>query len=45
LPEMLMPKALEIAEELSQKDLKTYNTMKQLLKQNLSKQITEESNA
>ena len=45
LPEMLMPRALEIAEELSQKDLKTYNTMKQLLKQNLSKQITEESNA
>jgi len=30
---------------LSQKDLKTYNTMKQLLKQNLSKQIAEESNA
>ena len=41
LPEMLMPRALEIAEELSQKDLKTYNAMKQLLKQNLSKQITE----
>ena len=45
LPEMLMPRALEIAEELSQKDLKTYNAMKQLLKQNLSKQIAEESNA
>ena len=45
LSEMLMPRALEIAEELSQKDLKTYNAMKQLLKQNLSKQIAEESNA
>ena len=45
LPEMLMPRALEIAEELSQKDLKTYNAMKQLLKQNLSKQIAKESNA
>ena len=35
LLEELMPRAYEIATELSQKDLKTYKTMKQLLKQNL----------
>lgn len=37
--EILMPRALEIAEELSQKDHKTYNAMKQLLKQKLVRQI------
>ena len=45
LPEILMQRALEIAEELAQKDFKTYNVMKQLLKQGLSKQIAKESNA
>ena len=39
LPEKLMPRALEIAEELAQKDLKTYDAMKQLIKQNLARQI------
>ena len=43
LPEILMERALEIAEELAQKDFKTYNVMKQLLKQGLSKQIAKES--
>ena len=43
LPEILMQRALEIAEELAQKDFKTYNVMKQLLKQSLSKQIAKES--
>jgi enoyl-CoA hydratase/carnithine racemase len=37
--ERLMPRALEIAEELAQKDHKTYNAMKQLIKQNLARQI------
>ena len=44
LMEMLMPRALEMAEELAHKDLKTYNAMKQLLKQGLLKKITKESN-
>jgi len=35
LLEKLMPRAYEIANELAKKDLKTYKTMKQLLKQNL----------
>ena len=39
LPEKLMPRALEIAEELAQKDLKTYDSMKQLIKNNLVIQI------
>ena len=39
LPEKLMPRALEMAEELAQKDLKTYYSLKQLIKQNLAKQI------
>ena len=39
LPEKLMPRALEIAEELAQKDLKTYDSMKQLIKNNLVSQI------
>jgi enoyl-CoA hydratase/carnithine racemase len=39
LPDKLMPRALEIGEELAQKDLKTYSTMKQLIKQNLARQI------
>ena len=34
-----MPRALEIAEELAQKDLKTYDSMKQLIKNNLVSQI------
>jgi hypothetical protein len=34
-----MPRALEIAEGLAQKDLKTYDAMKQLIKQNLARQI------
>ena len=41
LQENLLPRALEISEELAQKDLKTYNVMKQLLKQNLVKKIKE----
>ena len=45
LPEMLMQRAFEMAEELAQKDFKTYNVMKQLLKQGLSKQIAKELNA
>jgi enoyl-CoA hydratase/carnithine racemase len=39
LPVKLMPRALEIGEELAQKDLKTYSTMKQLIKHNLARQI------
>ena len=39
LPEKLMPRALEIGEALAQKDLKTYSAMKQLIKQNLARQI------
>ena len=39
LPEKLMPRALEIAEELAQKDLKTYDSMKQLIKNNVVSQI------
>jgi enoyl-CoA hydratase/carnithine racemase len=39
LPDKLMPRALEIGEELAQKDLKTYSTMKILIKQNLARQI------
>ena len=35
---------MEIAEELAQKDLNTYNTMKQLLKQKLLEQIKLELN-
>jgi len=42
LPEKLMPRALEIGEELAQKDLKTYSAMKQLIKQNLARQIKRE---
>ena len=37
--EKLMPRALEIGKELAQKDLKTYNEMKQMIKKNLIKQI------
>jgi enoyl-CoA hydratase/carnithine racemase len=44
LPEKLMPRALEIAEGLAQKDLKTYDAMKQLIKQNLARQIKLEMN-
>ena len=39
LTKELMPRALEIAEELAQKDLKTYDVMKQMIKQNLARQI------
>jgi hypothetical protein len=39
LPDKLMPRALEIGEELAQKDLNTYSAMKQLIKQNLARQI------
>ena len=42
LPEKLMPRALEMAEDLAQKDLKTYSSMKQLIKQNLANQIKQE---
>ena len=42
LLEQLLPRAMEIAEELAQKDLKTYNAMKKLLKQNLLEQIKKE---
>jgi len=42
LPEKLMPRALEIGEELAQKDLKTYYTMKKLIKHNLAMQIKSE---
>ena len=35
---------MEIAEELAQKDLKTYSAMKQLLKQKLLEQIKLELN-
>ena len=44
LPEKLMPRALEIAEGLAQKDLKTYDAMKQLIKQDLARQIKLELN-
>ena len=44
LLEQLLPRAMEIAEELAQKDLKTYNAMKQLLKQKLFEKIKLESN-
>lgn len=44
LLEQLLPRAMEIAEELAQKDLKTYNAMKQLLKQKLLEQIKLELN-
>ena len=44
LPEKLMPRALEIAEGLAQKDLKTYDAMKQLSKQDLARQIKLELN-
>ena len=37
--EELIPRAFELAEELAQKDLKTYKTMKQLLKQNLFQKL------
>ena len=42
LLEKLMLRSLEIAEELAQKDLKTFNVMKKLLKQDLSNQISKE---
>ena len=42
--EQLLPRAMEIAEELAKKDLKTYNDMKQLLKQKLLEQIKLEFN-
>ena len=44
LPEKLIPRALEIAEGLAQKDLKTYDAMKQLIKQDLARQIKLELN-
>ncbi len=44
LLEQLLPRAMEIAEELAQKDLKTYSAMKQLLKQKLLEQIKLELN-
>ena len=37
--EELIPRAFEIAAELSQKDLETYKTMKQHLKSNLCNKI------
>ena len=42
--EQLLPRAMEIAEELAQKDLKTYNAMKQLLKQKMLEKIKLELN-
>ncbi len=39
LPEKLMPRALEVAQELASKDFKTYRTIKHLLKQDLVKQL------
>ena len=39
LNEKLTPRAIEIAEELASKDIRTYITIKQLLKQNLYQKL------
>ena len=44
LLEDLMPRAIAIASELAKKDLKTYKTMKHLIKQNLFKKLKNNSN-